>query len=116
MRVLNGLAGLVCGVLSGYGIGGGSLLLLWMTQVAGLGQAAAQGINLAYFLPTSGAALASHWKNGLVEKSAVLWAAPAGIVCSVLASVAATCVDQSFLRRVFGIFCVAVGVKMLFVK
>ena len=27
------LAGLVCGVLSGFGIGGGSLLMVWMTEI-----------------------------------------------------------------------------------
>ena len=40
------LAGLVCGVLSGFGIGGGSLLMVWMTAVMGTEQQIAQGINL----------------------------------------------------------------------
>ena len=31
-----GLAGLVCGILSGFGIGGGSLLMVWMTAAAAL--------------------------------------------------------------------------------
>ena len=113
MRVLNGLAGLVCGVLSGYGIGGGSLLLLWMTQVAGLGQAAAQGINLVYFLPTSASAVISHLKNGLVAKKAVLWAAIPGTVTAAAAAFFAVGVEPSLLRRLFGIFCVLTGVKML---
>ncbi len=113
MTVLNALAGLVCGVLSGYGIGGGSLLLIWMTQVSGLEQAAAQGVNLLYFLPTSAAAVVSHFKNGLVEKRAALWMAVPGMVTAAGAAFAASCVDPSLLRRLFGIFCVLVGVKML---
>ena len=40
------LAGLVCGVLSGFGIGGGSLLMVWMTAVLSMDQKAAQGVNL----------------------------------------------------------------------
>ena len=36
------LAGLVCGVLSGFGIGGGSLLMVWMTAVLSMEQKAAQ--------------------------------------------------------------------------
>ena len=40
------LAGLVCGVLSGFGIGGGSLLMVWMTAVQSLAQQAAQGMNI----------------------------------------------------------------------
>ena len=40
------LAGAVCGLLSGLGIGGGTLLMVWMTGVAALPQQTAQGINL----------------------------------------------------------------------
>ncbi len=116
MSLLAVLAGLVCGVLSGFGIGGGSLLLIYMTELAGIEQAAAQGINLLYFLPTSSAALLFHFKNGLVEKKAILWAALPGMALSALAAVAATNLASSLLRRLFGIFCVIVGVKMLFRK
>ena len=47
------LAGAVCGLLSGLGIGGGTLLMVWMTGVAALPQQTAQGINLLYFLPSA---------------------------------------------------------------
>ena len=36
------LAGAVCGLLSGLGIGGGTLLMVWMTGVAALPQQTAQ--------------------------------------------------------------------------
>ena len=45
------LAGAITGVLSGFGIGGGSLLLIYMTSFAGVEQNLAQGINLLYFPP-----------------------------------------------------------------
>lgn len=51
------LAGLVTGVLSGFGVGGGTLLLIYMTAFAGLPQDLAQGINLLYFLPAALTAL-----------------------------------------------------------
>ena len=57
------LAGLVCGVLSGFGIGGGSLLMVWMTAVLSMDQKAAQGVNLLYFLPCAACALIFHIKN-----------------------------------------------------
>ncbi len=44
--VLPLLAGVGCGVLSAWSIGGGTLLLLVMTLVFGVAQTAAQGINL----------------------------------------------------------------------
>lgn len=56
------LAGVGCGVLSAWGVGGGTLLLLVMTLAFGVDQAAAQGINLLYFLPT--AAMGLIWAPG----------------------------------------------------
>ena len=44
------IAGAATGVLSGFGIGGGTLLLIYMTAFAGIPQTLAQGINLLYFL------------------------------------------------------------------
>ena len=69
------LAGAAAGVLSGFGVGGGTLLLLYMTSLAGVPQDLAQGINLLYFLPTAATALPSHIKNGFVRRSALLPAA-----------------------------------------
>ena len=55
--VLPLVVGAVTGVLSGFGVGGGTLLLVYMTAFAGLPQSLAQGINLLYFLPAGAMAL-----------------------------------------------------------
>ena len=52
--------GLATGILSGCGVGGGSLLMLYLTLCAGIGQYQAAGINLLYFLSFAPAALAGH--------------------------------------------------------
>lgn len=110
------LAGAVTGVLSGFGVGGGSLLLIYMTSFAGVAQNLAQGINLAYFLPTAATALPAHLKNGYVEKKALLPAVAAGLVCSALTAWAATALDVEFLRKCFGGFLIVIGLRELFRK
>ena len=110
------LAGAATGVLSGLGVGGGSLLLIYMTNFAGLAQNLAQGINLAYFLPTAATALPSHFKNGYVEKGALFPAVCAGLVCSALAAWAATALDVDVLRKCFGGFLIIIGLRELFRK
>ena len=71
------LAGAATGVLSGLGVGGGSLLLIYLTNFTGAAQNLAQGINLLYFLPAAATALPAHVKNGYVERpSARGWCAP----------------------------------------
>jgi len=110
------LAGAVTGVLSGFGIGGGSLLLIYMTSFAGVPQNLAQGINLLYFLPTAAAALPSHFKSGCIEKAALLPAIAAGLTGTALAAWAATSLDVELLRKCFGGFLLVVGLRELFRK
>ena len=46
--------GVGTGILSAWGVGGGTLLLLLMTLFLGVDQTQAQGINLLYFPPSAG--------------------------------------------------------------
>ena len=110
------LAGAATGILSGFGIGGGSLLLIYMTSFAGVPQNLAQGINLLYFLPTAGAALPAHFKNGYVEKAALAPAILAGLAGTALAAWAATSIDTQLLRRCFGAFLLVIGLRELFLE
>ncbi|MBD5098569.1 MAG: sulfite exporter TauE/SafE family protein [Clostridiales bacterium] len=110
------LAGAVTGVLSGFGVGGGSLLLIYMTSFAGVPQALAQGINLLYFLPTAATALPAHFKNGYVEKRVLLPAIGLGLICSALTAWAATALDVEVLRKCFGAFLIVIGLRELFKK
>ena len=110
------LAGAATGVLSGFGVGGGSLLLIYMTSFAGVPQTLAQGVNLLYFLPAAATALPAHLKNGYVEKGALLPAIAAGLVCSALTAWAATALDVEVLRKCFGGFLILIGLRELFRK
>ena len=114
--IIAALAGAVTGVLSGFGVGGGTLLLVYMTSFAGLAQNAAQGINLLYFLPTAAASLPAHFKNGDVEKRVLLPAVCAGLVCSALTAWAATALDVDILRKCFGGFLIVIGLRELLKK
>lgn len=107
-------AGLLTGVLSGFGVGGGTLLLIYMTVFAGVPQNLAQGINLLYFLPTAALALPAHIKNGFVEKSVLLPAILAGLAGTALAAWVATGLHTELLHRIFGYFLLYVGLSELF--
>ncbi|MGE4353340.1 MAG: TSUP family transporter [Oscillospiraceae bacterium] len=110
------LIGFVTGVLSGFGVGGGTLLLIWLTAFVGTEQTVAQGINLIYFLPCAAMALFSHVKNGLVEKSVLLPAALAGAVTAPAAAYLATSMDAVWLRKGFGVFLLIIGIAELLKK
>ena len=114
--LLAALAGAVTGVLSGFGIGGGTLLLIYLTAFAGVEQTLAQGINLLYFLPAAATALPSHIKNGYIDKKAAVPAIIAGLVCTAIAAWVATALDVELLRKCFGVFLLYIGVTELFRK
>ena len=108
------IAGAATGVLSGFGIGGGTLLLIYMTAFAGVEQHQAQGINLLYFLPTAATALPAHIKNGYVDKKTAMPAILAGLAGTAAAAWVATTLDVHLLRRFFGAFLIYIGVRELF--
>lgn len=113
---LNGISvliGTLCGVVSGLGIGGGSLLMIWLTAVLAMEQRAAQGINLLYFLPTAVAGLFFHAKNKLVRWDLVLPAAVGGCLTAAGAAWLAQVVEVALLRKGFGAFLIVVGILEL---
>lgn len=98
------LVGCGTGILSSWGVGGGTLLLLVMTLVLGVPAADAMAVNLLYFLPTAGMGLLQHKKNGLLERDVLRTAAPWGAAAAVAAALVATAVDVELLRRPFGVY------------
>ncbi len=110
------LVALITGVLSGWGVGGGSLLLVYMSGVAGIAQQTAQGINLIYFLPTSISALVSHIRNRLVDFSLAWPAIAAGVVSAALTAILVTGLDTSLLKKFFGVFIMIIGLSELLRK
>ena len=108
--------GAATGVLSGFGVGGGTLLLVYMTAFAGVEQRLAQGINLLYFLPTAAAALPAHFKNGQVEKAVLRPAILAGLASAALGAWAASAMDPALLKKCFGVFLVVIGTRELLQK
>ena len=109
-------AGAVTGILSGFGIGGGTLLLSYMTTLGGVDQQLAQGITLLYFLPTAATALPSHIKNGYLHTKTAIPAIIAGMAGTGVAAWAATALDVDILRRFFGAYLLYIGIKEIFPK
>lgn len=71
-------AGFGAGILSAWGVGGGTLLLLVMTLLLDVPQQQAAAVNLLYFLPTAAMGVVSHARNGLLEKNSLCAAVPWG--------------------------------------
>ena len=110
------LAGAACGVISGFGIGGGSILMVYLTAVLAVEQRAAQSVNLLYFLPAAACSLIFHVKNKQIEWRAVIPAAIAGCLSAIPGAVLSGKVETQLLRKLFGGFLILVGVSEVFFK
>ena len=107
------LCGFGCGVISAWGVGGGTLLLLVMTLVLGVDQRTAQGINLLFFLPTALSALLCHIRGGFVDKPTLKTAVPLAVLLALLGAWAATALDVALLRKPFGVYLLLSGVSLI---
>ena len=104
------------GIFASMGLGGGMVLIVYLTVFAGFSQLVAQGINLVFFITIAIISLVLHTKNKLVEWKkavpAVLWGTAAVIISAWLANR----IEQSLLSKAFGIFLILMGLKELFFK
>ena len=104
------LTGAAAGVLAGMGIGGGAVLIPALTIFFGQSQHAAQNINLIYFVPTAAFALFVHGRNGQIEKKGLAVIIVGGIVGAAAGSIIALNLQGEFLRQVFAVFLLVMGV------
>ena len=107
------LCGLGASILSAWGVGGGTLLLLVMTLFLGVDQRTAQGINLLCFLPTAVSALICHARGGYLDKPTLKNAVPPAVAAALAGAWIATALDVELLRRPFGVYLLLSGVSLL---
>ena len=110
------LIGTVLGFLSGLGIGGGSLLILWLTLAAGMDQAAARSVNLLFFLPAAAVACYFRKKQGTLDVKTMLPAIGAGCIGALLGTRIGSILDTQLLRKGFGVLLLVTGARELLWK
>lgn len=107
------IVGTLLGFLTGLGVGGGSLLILWLTLVLEMSQTAARGINLLFFLPSAAIACYLRWRQGTVTLKKVLPAIFAGCAAAAVFSLISTRIDLEILKKLFGVLLLATGIREL---
>lgn len=107
-------AGIAGGMLGGMGMGGGTVLIPILVILLGVGQRAAQAINLIGFVPMSVAALIIHFKNRLVETKGLWVLVLSGIAFAVCGSFLAKVINGEILKRIFGGFLTILSIVQFF--
>lgn len=110
------IAAFLIAVLSGMGIGSGGLFVIYLTLVLQTPQLTAQGINLMFFLFSSGSALIIHLQKRKILWGAVLMLTVGGVFGAIFGSFVAGLLPSSTIRKIFGGMLLASGTLALFKK
>ena len=108
--IFTAIAAFLLAALSGMGVGGGGLFVVFLSLFSDLPQITIQGINLLFFIFSSGAAVLIHVSRRKIFGKAVLTMIVFGILGSLLGSALAGIAPAALLRRTFGIMLVATGI------
>lgn len=111
--MVNFLVGAVLGFLSGLGVGGGSLLLLWLTLIAGVPQAQARIINLMFFIPCALIATLFRRKQFRPDWHLAIPTILAGLLGAFLGNLLGPRLDVNLLKKAFGLLFIVCGIREL---
>ena len=104
------------GFLAGIGVGGGSLLLLWLTQVVMLEQTQARIINLLFFLPTAVISTIFRGKQQKIDIKTTLVAIISGCCAALIFTIVSRMLDVSFLKKLLGGLLILTGIREVFYR
>ena len=113
---MNLLVGSVLGFLAGLGVGGGSLLILWLTALLGMDTQTARAINLLFFLPSAFVSCCFRKKQGTLNLKQLIPAMAAGCIAAGIFSFVGLNLDTSLLKKLFGGLLIVTGIRELFYK
>ena len=104
------LIGFFSGIITGMGVGGGTLLIPALAIFSDLSQQQIQGVNLVVFIPASIAALIIHKKKGNIDSSKSKPLIIFGIIGAIAGAFLAIYLDSDILRKVFAAFLLIIGI------
>src|SRR5699024_955544 len=96
--------GILSGIISWTGMGGGTILIFLLMYVVGVDQHIAQATNLVFFIPTSIIAIIINLKNKNIALKSAVPVSVFGILGAIIGANISIKIDVYILRKCFGIF------------
>lgn len=107
---VSAIAGIISGILAAMGLGGGGVLIIYLTLFENISQSTAQGINLIFFIPIAMVALILHSRKKLIDWKFALRFGVLGLVGAFLGCKLALFIDGNILRKLFGVLLLFIGI------
>ena len=116
MNIVTVLISFLSGLIGSMGLGGGTLLILYLTQIQAMPQKSAQGINLVFFLPYALYSVISYKKLGLISTEIVRMLITSAIIGALAGYMILTKIQTDALSKLFGAFLIILAVREFFSK
>lgn len=110
------LGGFISGALGSLGVGGGGVLIIFLTMFMNVSRENAAGINLLFFIPIALFSVIIYLKQKRIDIKNVLWLAFSGIFGSLLGVYLSGIIKSDIISKLFGLCLIAVSLKTLFEK
>lgn len=111
MNIAALLAGLLSGILGAMGLGGGSVLIIYLALFTETGQLSAQGINLLFFIPIAVAAVSVYTFKKQIKWKTVIPFALGGIAGAVAGIMLTDILGGKLTAKLFGGLLIILGIK-----
>ena len=108
------IIGLVSGIVSGTGMGGGTILIFLLTYISGLEQHIAQATNLIFFIPTSIVAIIVNIKNKNIRFRVATMISVFGILGAIIGANLSIHPNVYKLKKLFGIFLAIIAIHEIY--
>ena len=108
------LIGVVSGIVSGMGMGGGTILIFLLTFLIGIEQHMAQATNLIFFIPTSIVAIIVNIKNRNLDLKLAIIISIFGILGAIIGANISLHTDVNILKKCFGIFLAIIAINEIY--
>lgn len=108
--MLEFLTGIISGIISGTGMGGGTVLILILSVFMGIDQHIAQATNLVFFIPTSISAIVTTIKEKLINWKVGVPVAISGIIGAIIGAKISVNMDVKHLKKYFGYFLILITI------
>ena len=108
------LIGLVSGIVSGTGMGGGTILIFLLSFLMGVEQHVAQATNLIFFIPTSIVAIIVNLKNKNIDTQLAIFISVFGILGAIIGANISIHTDVQILKKCFGGFLAIVAIQEIY--
>ena len=105
--MLEVLIGFISGIISGTGMGGGTILILLLSIIMGLDQHVSQATNLVFFVPTAIAAIFISLRKKNIDVKL-------GITIVIVGAIISSKMNVNLLRKIFGVFLLIIAIYEIY--